>query len=172
MRFETTRHPFELVRRLCLFFEDCSYDFELRHPEVRKRISFELKQNLNPRDQEAFSNVIQHFEKAKRIISVLDTQILLEWGERRNQAQLAAKISDCLGSIEVPDEELSDISFRLVERLRYILKLIRKSRIPENPSLFFLIKFRLKFSGLRQEALYLIERLYQHHGLNHYKSYA
>jgi len=151
-------HPFEISRRIQLVWKEVQADLDLRFPETRRRIALELRLNVPAGDRKRFSNLIVRFQNAKRSISFLDLGLLMEWNERRRQAEILSQIVHELSSAggDFPDPEVGKA---LIQRLEAILSLVRKEHLSSNPSLFECFRFRWRFCALRDETIYLLSRL-------------
>ncbi|TVQ80938.1 MAG: hypothetical protein EA369_01205 [Bradymonadales bacterium] len=160
MQLNDAWHPFEIGRRLRLFWEESKVDMDLRFPETRRRLAIELRFNLPAGDRSRFIQVIERFQRAKRSISFLDWGLLIEWNERRRQAECLSQIVHSLSSHSEEVGLGSELERRLQNRLEEILQSIRQEPLRQNPSLFESIRFRWKFVALRDEALYLRDRLH------------
>jgi len=133
-------------------------DFELRHPETRRRLSIEISMGLvADRDQKIFQNIINRFQQARRVISFLDWPLLLDWNERRLQALCLVQIQKALGACH--DLASNPLQIKIAERLREIQNLIRSHPIDDPPRFVDLIANRIAFSALREESSYLSSRV-------------
>jgi len=152
-------HPFEVGRKLLLWKQAFVEDFDFRHPETRKRLSFELKDQLSSKDIGLFHKLIENFSSARRVISAFDWSILAEWNERVQQAKILIEINSV-----VPENILSTgveqpLVKEVLSRLDEIRNQCRNSMLEEYPSTSQIIAFRWQFAPLRQESRYLLNRL-------------
>jgi len=165
MQIATRWHPFEIWRQIRCVLQDCGQDFELRHPEVLKRWAYEMRARLSAADRERFSALTERFQSARHRLSFLDWPLLLDWGERRNQAQLLMKLSEIEAILHpmVEDGEQAPIIQSLQTRLQKIREEVREHRLPEQAGFWQILRYRVYFSPLRDEALYLMSRLQSVH---------
>jgi hypothetical protein len=161
VEFPQSNHPFELLRRLELFWQNFLGDFEMRHPETRRRLGLELSLKLPETDKARFKNLTRRFQSARRIISFLDWPLLFEWNERRSQAEILIRISEALKLQAVSELEISQC---IQNRIRSIQELIRQTELGDHPKFQAILRSRLSFGPLRDEANYLIDRLYELNG--------
>jgi len=158
MKIPSSWHPFEIIRKWRLFWADFYNDFELRHPETRRRLSLEISIGLvEESDQKMFQNIILRFQQARRVISFLDWPLLLDWNERRLQALCLIQIQKALGASQ--SLASNPLQVKIAARLRDIQNLIRAKPIEDPPRFINLIANRLKFSALREESSYLSSRV-------------
>jgi hypothetical protein len=152
-------HPAELRRKATLFFKNCMVDFDLRFPEGRRRRLIELAlespdQNI-PQDWQ-----LEEFRSATSKISLLDWPVLLEWNERWQQIRTRLLVHQATNDSHYRIYSGTSKMIRVaLHRLAEIESLIRSKPLPENPPLLDLLVFRWKFSALRDEADYLVDRL-------------
>lgn len=142
-----------------MVWKDILSDFDLRHPETRRRLALELDFQLSDPDKQRFRNLIRRFQAARRIISFLDWPLLMEWNERKLQAMVLIEMSNQLEKdASVPEHKAALIS-AIRSRLLDLRDKIRQNSLEETPGIWRVLKRRWKFSPIRDEALYLLERL-------------
>jgi len=157
MQISQDLHPFEISRRLRLFWAQLVGDLDFRYPDTRRRMALELKLELAKEDQEIFQDLIDQFFQATHLVSALDWSILFHWNERYQQARLLSKVTTATkGTLPIPNTELQKT---IVQRLQEIEDQVRGSSLSKTPSIHDLLRFRWKFGALRDEADYLLERL-------------
>ncbi len=151
--------PFEIIRRFKVLWQDILLDFELRHPETRRRLAIELDLQLSEQDKQRFKNLIRRFQAARRIISFLDWPLLMEWNERKLQASTLIEMTKVMDkNYQVADHKKS-LGRALDRRLEELRDQIRQNSLEETPSFWRVFKRRWRFSPIRDEALYLVGRL-------------
>lgn len=148
-------HPFEVERRLKLAQKAFVEDFELRYPETRKRLAYELTYSLSERDRKLFRNLILQFRNAKRVVSIFDWGQLLEWNERLLEGQLLSKIDHFLNKTPLA---VSSTLRVMQDRLREIQQEVRSILLEHESSTFQLLSHRWRIVSLRDESNYLIKR--------------
>lgn len=156
MKLNWNLHPFEIWRRLSCVFADCLSDFEIRHPETRRRIAIELKLRLGENDKVQFQRLLKRFETAKLVISIFDWPILIEWNEWKKQALCLAAVNERLS--EAPPLREQAFAIKLRKKFSDIQEEIRTHALPDDPSIWSCLRFRWKFAPLRQEAAYYAQR--------------
>ncbi|MDB5037140.1 MAG: hypothetical protein JWQ35_668 [Bacteriovoracaceae bacterium] len=152
-------HPFELSRQFSLFFWNFVLDFDLRFPEGRRRrtleLAFELPDQTLPKDWH-----LEEFQNIKTTISILDWAVLFEWNERWQQIRIRILVHQALTDSTFREASSTSALIRVaLQRLKEIELAIRLKPLSMTPTLFQLFRFRWRFSGLRDEAEYLIARL-------------
>lgn len=153
-------HPFEIIRRLKLFWAELQHDLDLRFPDTRRRIALELRFNIPTPDRPRFSNVINRFQNAKRSISFLDWGLLMEWNERRRQAEALSQIVHEFSLLPDSAPEGMEVLYTALKtRLQEILDSIRSEPLKHHPSLLTCIRYRWRYIALRDEAVYLRTRI-------------
>lgn len=148
-------HPIEILRKCRCFYLDSLQDFEIRHPETRRRIAIELKLKLNAKDKLIFHELLKRFESAKAVISFFDWPVLMEWNEWRLQAET---LSDLHNNLQMLPHTKTEVLSKLKEQMNQIAEDIRSDTLEADPGFFRFLAYRWKFSARRQEARYYIQR--------------
>lgn len=159
MRLNEAWFPAEIKRHLQLFWEALKKDLEFRFPETRQRLALELRMTLEKEDRQNFDALIRRFQRARRVVSVFDWGLLFEWNEKSSQAFLLSKISHIRSQYGSYVGSNLDLVHQYESRLIEIMELCRRSLLEDEASLFRLIAFRWRFSGLRDEAYYIMNRI-------------
>lgn len=152
-------HPFEIARRLSLWKKAFIEDFEFRHPETRKRLAFELKDQVNTKDLPLFQHLIDSFSTANRVISTLDWGVLAEWHERVEQARTLIEINAFVPENISTAGVDNPLVMQVLERLNEIRSICRNASLNENPNFKEIILFRWEYAPIRHESKYLLVRL-------------
>jgi len=155
MMIENSWTPFEIYRRVSLFFNLIQSDRDIRYPETRLRLALEMRAQLDENDFPLFKDVIERFQKAKKKISILDWPLLMEWSERKEMGLCLSKIHQHAQN----DGPHSRESQACLHRLREIADEFRKSVPVFDPPFTQLVQHRWSSAALRDEAYYLLARL-------------
>ena len=156
MNFPESVHPFEVWRRTQTFWHDLLSDLDLRFPETRKRIALQLSLEIEDEDRNLFENLLEALEDTHQHISPFDWPMLFEWNERWLQTKMLIDIQSALKNTGKARAKETNI---LRTRLKEIQNLMTTQIVSVDPSIPELLRYRWRFSPLRDEAHYLLTRL-------------
>ncbi len=153
-------HPLAVWNRFDLAFALLLQDQDLRFPEVRRRLSLEIKlrskailpELLTPQVLEVLNKVTSDFDHQNEVLSVFELFYLLEWNERYLQAFCVLQILECHSQ-----KTLLPLDTAMRERFQWILEEILENPLSIRPSWVEVLSFRWKFSTLRAEVHYLLD---------------
>lgn len=153
--------PAEIRRRLRTCWDLFVEDLDLRFQESRKRRLIELALD-SPEQDLPIKSQIEEFNAQDGRISILDWIVLFEWNERWQQVRTRLRVHQATTDSDYRSKSGTSRAIRTVlQRLTEIESKIRFRPLSENPPLLELLLFRWRFSSLRNEADYLVDRLKQ-----------
>lgn len=156
MKFLSTHHPLEILRKAICAYRDIASDFFLRHPETRRRYALEIRLRTPKNDLSSLENFIQQLEKSKAIISIFDWPILLEYNERRLLALCLAEMN--LRCKEASTMPLSPHSLRIEEYFLLWSDEIRQDLQKDTWGFWRSLWLRWRYAALRDEINYYLKR--------------
>lgn len=156
MKFLSTYHPLEILRKAICAYRDSASDFSLRYPETRRRYALEIRLRVPKDDLSSVENFIHRLEKSKAVISIFDWPLLLEYNERRLLALYLAEMN--LRCKEASTMPLSPLSLRIEEYFLLWSDEIRQDLQRDPWGFWRSVWLRWRYAGLRDEINYYLTR--------------
>ena len=157
MFFSLDWHPFEIRRRLSIFFSALIEDSDFRYPEVRHRQALEMTSLLENFSSPISTQFLQELESTVKKISIFEWAQVFEWNERCQSLKVLIALDKTLKK-EPASEDAERVLEKIRERLRHIANIMKERNLSKDPSAYELILYRWKVASLRDEAYYLMSR--------------